>query len=148
MILALLTLSGLFSGCASQPVPTGDRLVSVSWVNLTPNGFKQIETRLNDSRTPVKMGNLPPYAEHFVNTDQPLFRQMQVQMLVLSGSRSLRLDPGFVEAPVRKSGEGAYNLRIQIVADGTAKALLEPVELSRIRRGKSSGGTPPPQSSI
>lgn len=133
-ISALIILLAL-SACKSTPSPTGDRLVSVSWVNPTPVNLQLIETRICGSKSPVHLEVLPAYSEVAVDTDQPLFHQCRIQTRFVSGKEKISLLSVQLTPPLRKSPEREYNLRIQLRGGEIQSANLEPVRLTRERLG-------------
>lgn len=125
----------LASGCTSTPTPTGDRLVSVSWVNQTPGTLRQIQTEIDGTKPAVLLEALPGYSEKMLPLDQPLFNNSHVSLKTITGSGSNSTSLGTVrlDAPTRKSPEREYNLRIQILPGMPIQASLEPVHLMRAR---------------
>ncbi len=123
----------VWCGCKSTPIPTGDRLVSVSWVNPTPMTLHSIETRVGDSNAPVKLDKLPAYVEVATETNQPLYESSLIKTQLFTGKTPIEVPPVHLEPPVRKSPEKEYNLRIQLRQGLPPVATLEPIRLTRAR---------------
>ena len=120
-------------GCRSTPTPTGDRLVSVSWVNQNPGTLRQIQTEICGTTPAVLLEVLPGYTEKMLPLDQPLFKNCNVALKAFAGTESISLGTVWLDAPKRKSQEGEYNLRIQILHNMPIQAGLEPAHLTRTR---------------
>ncbi|MDF3127949.1 hypothetical protein P0Y35_01940 [Kiritimatiellaeota bacterium B1221] len=123
-------------GCQSTPIPTGDRLVSVSWVNPTPVTLHAVETRIGKSHPPVKLETLPAYVEVARETNQPLYKSSMVKTKLFAGKTPIDVPSVYLEPPVRKSPEKEYNLRIQLRQGLPPIVSLEPIRLTRARLGQ------------
>jgi hypothetical protein len=125
-----------FSGCKSTPIPTGDRIVSISWVNPTPESIAYIESAVCENEKPFSMKNLPGYSEKAVTIDQLLYKNCSVHTKILDGSTLVSLGTSWLEPPLRKSLVAEYNLRIHLSSGFEPKVTLEPIRLKRARLGK------------
>ncbi|MEX2607729.1 MAG: hypothetical protein WD708_10320 [Kiritimatiellia bacterium] len=122
----------LLSSCRSTPVPTGDTVVSVSWVNSTPAAIPYIQTTLCDSAT-ASLENLPGYSEIPVSTRQPLTRNCRVETTLVQKGETVSLGTGWLESPVRASPTREYNLRVHLQSGAPPRLQLEPVQNLRAR---------------
>lgn len=125
----------LLSACTSTPVPTGDRIVSVSWVNPTPVTLRNIESRLCGPDQPVRLEQLPAYAEIAVETDLPVTENCWVRTALLAGGKPVDIPQARLASPIRKSADRKYNLRIQLRQGLAPEVTLEPVRLTQTRLG-------------
>jgi hypothetical protein len=130
--LQLFTLSLLLVSCRSTPEPTGDTLVSVSWVNTTPHAISYIQTTLCNSAT-ASLEDLPGYSEVPVETRQSLTRNCRVETKMVQNGETVPLGTGWLEPPVRKSKTREYNLRIHLQPGTPPQLRLEPVQNLRAR---------------
>lgn len=121
------------SGCSSPPAPSGDRLVSVSWVNRNPATLRQIQTRVCGRHLPILLESLEGYSEEILPLDLPLYDRCKISVQLLSGSENISLGVLWLEEPLRRSPQREYNLRIQISPDQPLQASLEPAHLARAR---------------
>lgn len=131
--LLFMSLYLLFVGCTSTQVPTGDRLVSVSWVNQTPRTLQFIQTEICGDPAAVVLEALPGYSEQMQELNRPLFENCKVQIKTAAGSDTVSLGIIWLDPPLRKSPTREYNLRIQLLPGLSAQASLEPVHLTRER---------------
>jgi len=124
------------SGCKSTPIPTGDRIVSISWVNPTPESIAYIESTVCENEKPFSVKNLLGYSEKAVTIDQLLYKNCRVHTKILGGGTLVSLGTGWIEPPLRKSPIAEYNLRIHLRSGFEPKVTLEPIRLKRARLGK------------
>ena len=129
----ILAVAICFAACTSPPVPTGDRLVSVSWVNPNPLGIHSLETKIGNSPQTVFLEYLPPYSELVTETDQPLYEHSRILTHIMVGKEKIALETVPLGPPLRKSRDGNYNLRIHIHPGLVPSVTLEPESLTRAR---------------
>ncbi|MDA3874875.1 MAG: hypothetical protein PF795_13070 [Kiritimatiellae bacterium] len=122
----------LLNGCQSTPVPTGDTLVSVSWVNATPSAIPYIQTTLCDSET-ASLEHLPGYSEVPVATRQSLTQNCRVETTLVQNGETVSLGTGWLESPTRTSKTREYNLRVHLQASAPPRLQQEPVQNLRAR---------------
>lgn len=122
----------LFSGCQSTPVPTGDTVVSVSWVNPSPHAIPYIQTTLCNSAS-VSLEQLPGYSEVPVSTRQSLTENCRVETTLVQNGETVSLGSGWLDSSTRKSKNREYNLRVHLQTGAPPRLQLEPVQNLRAR---------------
>lgn len=136
-----LLLSSLFLfllGCTSTPTPTGDRIVSVSWVNRTPVAYRLIETSVCSRQNGITLDGLPPYSERAVQFETDLVRNCQVKVIGMVGSRTLPSQSNWISDPPSRSKARRYHLRITLMPNTPPHLVLEPAS-SAAERIESAG---------
>jgi hypothetical protein len=128
----------LLTACNSPSPPTGDRLVSVSWVNSSPEAFTLVRTTLCGDGEAV-LEPLPPYQESAVTVDLPLLRSCRVETVLLMGGETVHLPAAWIPAPTRLSPDRRYHLRVRLRADAATGLVLEPAEAARARLRAATG---------
>jgi hypothetical protein len=137
----LILLSSLFlfvAGCTSTPTPTGDRIVSVSWVNRTPVAYRLIETSVCSRQNGITLDGLPPYSERAVQFETDIVRNCQVKVIGMVGSRTLPSQSNWIPAPSSLSKDRKYHLRITLTPASPPHLVLEPAA-SAVERIESAG---------
>ena len=126
----------LLLACSSLPVPTGERIVSVSWVNSNPETIPYIQSTICGAPVPVFYENLNGKSEKSVQVNQAVFKNCRVETTVVSGDQTRSLGTVWIQDPLRNSPVGEYNLRIQLVAGQISEIDLEPIRLLKNRQLK------------
>lgn len=142
-LISVLAACLLLGGCQRTPAPTGDTLVSVSWVNSTPSAIPYIQTTLCDSAT-AGTENLPGYSEVPVPTRQALTRNCRVETTLVQNGETVSLGTGWLEPPARASSTREYNLRVHLQSNAPPRLQLEPVRNLRARMNATRSSTSEP----
>jgi len=131
-LLLALGLLGL-SACTSTPTPTGDRLVSISWVNQNPTPYGRVETTVCGSDRPVTLEGLPAYSEQALRVDLDLMRSCTVSVRPVIGQTPLPKQSAPLASPNATSPDRRYHLRIQVFPNAPPSLRLEPADRAHQR---------------
>lgn len=123
----------LLTACSTTPVPTGDRIVSVSWRNQGPSPYTLVDTRFCEDRASITLEELPGYTEKAMLLDLALTRNCKVSLVPVIGSRQLPRQTNWIPDPVRPTASREYHLQIRVLPNAPPLLKLEPVEVARQR---------------
>ena len=136
----LLTALALAS-CATTPVPTGDRIVSVSWRNQAPHSYSFVQTSFCESDDVLTLEELPGYTERAQFLNRPLIQPCKIRMVSVVGTRQLPAQTAWIPAPKSESGSQDYHLQIQVFPNSPPRIKLESVQSAHLRL-KAAGQLP------
>lgn len=140
----LLSLVLWITGCASTPQPTGDRIVSVSWVNRSPTPYRYVQTEVCGNEPSLSLEGLPPYSERALPLGIDLTQSCKVTVVSTVGKQTLPRQSNWIGVPRTLSPDGNYHLRIQVYPSSPPKLTLEPLENARKRLQDAGRSVPAP----
>jgi hypothetical protein len=143
-LLSLLALPFLLTACSTTPTPTGDRIVSVSWMNQSPVSYQFVQTTICSDETDLTLEQLEPYTEQAMDLDLDLTRNCRVSLSSVVGKQRLPRQSNWITPPRFPSPTREYHLRIEVFPQAPPDLVLEPVETARQRF--QAAGRPLPDS--
>lgn len=120
----------LLSGCAHTPTPTGDRIVSVSWINPSPTPYHLIQTSLCGKENSITLDELPAYTEKALYFEIDLTRNCRVNLIPVIGSTTLPQQSNWIPSPPLPSPDRRYHLQIRVFPNAPPILKLEPVDMA------------------
>ena len=129
-----LLIFGLFLfGCSTTPIPTGDRITSVSWVNQTPYAYRLIETSFCNDTTSVTLEGLPAYSEKAMAVDLSPTKGCRINVTPVIGTNPLNSQSSWIPDPRQITLDNTYHLRIILFPNLPPRLNLEPVTIAQRR---------------
>ena len=128
----------LVASCSTTPVPTGDRIVSVSWSNQSPTSYSLIETGFCTETQQLTVEDLAAYSEKAVNVSFPLTHNCRITLFPVIGTTPLQKLSSWVPEPMETSPNREYHVQIQVFPNAPPRLRLETAKAAR-QRIRSAG---------
>ena len=133
MKVALTLMLLMLAGCRTAPAPSGRSLVSVSFVNRSPEPLAFLRVTVDEGPQAARLETLAGYDEVWVPYAMPLSTRPRARVSWAQEGEGRQGPVLQVPPPTRRAADGQYHLRIFLGGAVTA-AELGPEALSQRRQ--------------